>query len=191
MENVLAKAFNALLLTSSHPDAILITPYQAKPTSSSPSSSCSHYALHSRCNATQRTCVANRVRHPHQLNPNWQHVNLIIGITYCEDTRPGQRSEVAQRQHANLCNLTNAKAVTLHTIVLGVGGTCYREHTLNQFEQLGLDHQRAMKLAHLLHAHSVEYAHKLVTTKRAIENKNTFHSQVLEPGASSDPPDPH
>eukprot|EP00983_Pelagomonas_calceolata_P115425 1160197-Pelagomonas_calceolata.AAC.2 len=75
---------------------------------------------------------------------------------------------------------------------MGVGGTCYREHTLSQFEQQGLDCQCAMKLAHLLHAHSVEYAHKLVTTRRAIENKNTFHSQVLEPGASSNySVDPH
>eukprot|EP00983_Pelagomonas_calceolata_P060628 1146468-Pelagomonas_calceolata.AAC.1 len=32
-------------LKSSRPDAILITPYQSKPTSSSPSSSSSHYAL--------------------------------------------------------------------------------------------------------------------------------------------------
>eukprot|EP00983_Pelagomonas_calceolata_P131956 1161825-Pelagomonas_calceolata.AAC.11 len=39
-------------LTSSRPDAILISPYQAEPTSSFPSSSCSHYALRSRRNAT-------------------------------------------------------------------------------------------------------------------------------------------
>eukprot|EP00983_Pelagomonas_calceolata_P045820 1139886-Pelagomonas_calceolata.AAC.3 len=50
--------------------------------------------------------------------------------------------------------------------------------------------RRALKLARNLHAYSVEYAHKLVTTRRAIENK-TLHSQVLEPGASSNPPDPH
>eukprot|EP00983_Pelagomonas_calceolata_P061537 1146869-Pelagomonas_calceolata.AAC.1 len=35
---------------------------------------------------------------------------------------------------------------------------------------------------------------KLVTTRGylhgAIENNNTYHSLVLEPGASSDPPDP-
>eukprot|EP00983_Pelagomonas_calceolata_P072769 1151862-Pelagomonas_calceolata.AAC.5 len=40
-------------LTSSRPDAILITPYQAKPTSFSPASSSSHYALRSR-HPTQR-----------------------------------------------------------------------------------------------------------------------------------------
>eukprot|EP00983_Pelagomonas_calceolata_P005562 181709-Pelagomonas_calceolata.AAC.1 len=35
------------------------------------------------------------------------------------------------------------------------------------------------------------YANKLVTTGRAIENKITSRSQVMEPGASSNPPDPH
>eukprot|EP00983_Pelagomonas_calceolata_P084953 1156460-Pelagomonas_calceolata.AAC.2 len=106
---------------------------------------------------------------------------------YCEDTRPGQQLEAAQRQHANLCKqLIQAKAVTFHTIILGVGGTCCTEHTLYQFEQLGLDHQRAIKLARKLHAHSVQYAHKLGTTRRAIENKiKTSHSHVLEPCASS------
>eukprot|EP00983_Pelagomonas_calceolata_P124259 1161086-Pelagomonas_calceolata.AAC.1 len=34
-------------------------------------------------------------------------------------------------------------------------------------------------------------ANKLVTTRCAIENKNTCHSQVMEPGASNNPPDPH
>eukprot|EP00983_Pelagomonas_calceolata_P114356 1160087-Pelagomonas_calceolata.AAC.9 len=32
-----------------------------------------------------------------------------------------------------------------------------------------------------LHAHSVMYANKLVTTRRAIKNKNTPRSQVMEP----------
>eukprot|EP00983_Pelagomonas_calceolata_P111972 1159838-Pelagomonas_calceolata.AAC.5 len=97
----------------------------------------------------------NRMRQPHQLNVNQQHVHLIE-IKYCEDMRPGQQLEAAQRQHADLCKgLINAKVVTLHTILLGVGGICYTEHTLTQFRQLGLDHQRANKVARKLHAHSV------------------------------------
>eukprot|EP00983_Pelagomonas_calceolata_P083954 1156265-Pelagomonas_calceolata.AAC.1 len=64
------------------------------------------------------------------------------------------------------------------------GGTCYTEHALNQFKQLGLDHQRAIQLACKLYAHSVMYANKHVTTRRVIKNKNTSHSQALEPGAS-------
>eukprot|EP00983_Pelagomonas_calceolata_P079713 1154828-Pelagomonas_calceolata.AAC.4 len=46
--------------------------------------------------------------------------------------------EAAQRQHADLCKLS-AKAVTLHTTLLGVVGTFYAEHTLTGFKQLGLD----------------------------------------------------
>eukprot|EP00983_Pelagomonas_calceolata_P103796 1158954-Pelagomonas_calceolata.AAC.7 len=66
-------------LKSSRPDAILITPYQAKTTSSSPSSSSSHYVLRSRHSPTQRTSIINRVRQPHQLNANQRHMqNRII-----------------------------------------------------------------------------------------------------------------
>eukprot|EP00983_Pelagomonas_calceolata_P028729 900001-Pelagomonas_calceolata.AAC.1 len=37
------------------------------------------------------------------------------------------------------------------------------------------------------------YANKLATTRRAIENNHTSHSQILEPGDSNftNPPDPH
>eukprot|EP00983_Pelagomonas_calceolata_P104985 1159084-Pelagomonas_calceolata.AAC.10 len=74
-------------LTSSRPDAILIPPYKAKPTPSSPSTSCSHHhALRSRHNPTQRTTTANHLRQPHQLNVKQRHVHLIA-IKYCEDTR--------------------------------------------------------------------------------------------------------
>eukprot|EP00983_Pelagomonas_calceolata_P125797 1161238-Pelagomonas_calceolata.AAC.3 len=179
--------FHRDLDSRSRPDAILVTPYQAKPTPYSPSSSSSHNAL--RRHPTLRISGANRTKQPHQLNVNQRHVHLIE-IKYCKDTRPGHQSEVAQRQHSDLCKLTSAKVVTLHTILLGVGGTCYREHTLNHLEQLGLD-QHALKLARSLHAHSVQYAHKLVTTRRAIENSNTSHNQILESDASSNPPDPH
>eukprot|EP00983_Pelagomonas_calceolata_P111029 1159739-Pelagomonas_calceolata.AAC.14 len=104
-------------------------------------------------------------------------------MKYCEDIRPGQQLEKAQRQHADLCKNINAKAVTLHAILLGADGTCYTEHTFNQFKQLGLDHHRAIKLARTFHAHSVMHANKLVTTRRATENTNTSRSQFL--GTSS------
>eukprot|EP00983_Pelagomonas_calceolata_P133088 1161931-Pelagomonas_calceolata.AAC.1 len=96
-------------LTSSRPEAILITPYRAKPTPSSPFTSCSHHhASRSRHNPSLRTTTANRMRQPHKLNVNQRHVHLIK-IEYCEDTRPGQQLEAAQRQHADLCKLMSAK----------------------------------------------------------------------------------
>jgi len=84
--------------------------------------------------------------------------------------------EAAYWQHADLCKSISGEPVTLHTILQGVGGTCYtdqyaHEHTLNQFLNLGLGHQCAIKLARKLHAHSVLYANKLVTTRHAIELK--------------------
>eukprot|EP00983_Pelagomonas_calceolata_P132082 1161834-Pelagomonas_calceolata.AAC.10 len=136
----------------------------------------------------RRTSVAKRVRQPHQLIANRQHVHLIE-IRYCDYTRPGQQLEAAQRQHAALCKYISGKTVTLRTVLLVVGGTCYTEHTLNQCKQMGLDHQRAIQLARKLHAHSVMYTNKLVTTRHAIQNTNASHSQVLEPDASSNPPD--
>eukprot|EP00983_Pelagomonas_calceolata_P055238 1144059-Pelagomonas_calceolata.AAC.1 len=85
-------------LTSSRPDAILITPHKAKPTPSCPSSTRSHHhALRSRHNPTLRTTTADRVRQPDQLNVNQRHVHLIE-IKYCEDMRPGQHVMQDQRQ---------------------------------------------------------------------------------------------
>eukprot|EP00983_Pelagomonas_calceolata_P113210 1159962-Pelagomonas_calceolata.AAC.1 len=95
------------------------------------------------------------------------------------ETRPGQQLETAQRQPADLCKNTSGKVVTLHSILLGVGWTCYTKHTLNHFEQLGLDHQCAINLACKLHFHSVVYADKLFTTRHAFGNNNTSHSQLM------------
>eukprot|EP00983_Pelagomonas_calceolata_P043006 1138731-Pelagomonas_calceolata.AAC.5 len=149
-------------LTPSRPDAILITPVLAKLTPESffflfffflsSSSASSHHVLRSRHGNSLRTSVTNRVRQPHQLNAIQRHVHLTE-IKYCEDTRPGQQLEAAQRQHADFCKLISAKAATVYIILLGVGGICYNEHILYQFKQLGLDHQRAiyLQLARKLH----------------------------------------
>eukprot|EP00983_Pelagomonas_calceolata_P012455 399224-Pelagomonas_calceolata.AAC.1 len=65
----------------------------------------------------------------------------------------------------------SAKAATLYTVLLlvVVGGTCNTEHALNKLKQLGLDHQRAIKLARKLHAHLFMYVNKFVTARRAID----------------------
>lgn len=60
------------------------------------------------------------------------------------------------------------------------GGTCYNERILNQRKQLGVVLQRVLKVVHNLYAHSVQYAHRLVTTKRTIEIRNPLHSQILD-----------
>jgi hypothetical protein len=47
----------------------------------------------------------------------------------------------------NLCKCLKAEIVTLHTILLGVGGSIYTSNTLHHLKELGLASQRAHKTA--------------------------------------------
>jgi hypothetical protein len=67
----------------------------------------------------------------------------------------------AKKQHKYLCNSLQGASVTLHIILLGVGGTIYNTHTLKPFKELGLDSQKVEKLASKLHVHFVNFAAKL------------------------------
>eukprot|EP00983_Pelagomonas_calceolata_P131646 1161798-Pelagomonas_calceolata.AAC.2 len=58
---------------------------------------------------TQRITTAKRMRQLHLLNANHRHVHLVE-IKYCEDMRPGQQLEAAQRQHADLYKLLVQKS---------------------------------------------------------------------------------
>jgi len=97
----------------------------------------------------------------------------------------------AKEQHKDICNILQGASVTLHIIFLGVGGTIYNTHTLNPFKELGLDTQRVHKLASKLHVHSVNFAAKLVHTRRALSSTiiNSHQEPVL--GQACNPLDPH
>ena len=97
----------------------------------------------------------------------------------------------SSKQHQTLLKRLKAKNVVLHTILLGVGGSIYTSYTLNHLKELGLDPQRAHTTALKLHAHSILYAHKLTTTRRALEKTSYSQGFGLEQGAASHPPDPH
>jgi len=53
--------------------------------------------------------------------------------------------------------------VSLNTILLGVGAI-YSPYNLDPLKTLGLDLQKASKLAMMLCAHSVQYVNKLAST---------------------------
>eukprot|EP00983_Pelagomonas_calceolata_P074607 1152620-Pelagomonas_calceolata.AAC.7 len=90
----------------------------------------------------------------------------------------GSRLEMSIRSGKNLMPSSGVQGVdiTLHSAPLGVGGTIYTAHTLDKLKQLGIDPQRSTKLAQKLHAHSVQHAHKVTSTRRAIEVKNTRYN---------------
>ena len=62
----------------------------------------------------------------------------LIEIKYCEDTKPQNQLSAAQEQYEGLCPILQEASVTLHTTLLGVGGTIYNNHTLKPFKELGL-----------------------------------------------------
>ena len=107
----------------------------------------------------------------------------LMEVKYCENTRLGHQLEASNKQHESLCECLQAKQVTLHTILLGVGGSIYTSNTLHHLKELGLDSQRAHKTALKLHVHSVHYAYKLTATKRALKKlialKGSVWSRVL------------
>jgi len=177
-------------LTCSRPDAILVTAKTVKTTPSLPRQVPQNVRRSGRARGPAPPVKCRRPCEPHELPKERRHIHLVE-IKYCEDTRPSNQLQASEQQHSALKKQLQGGCVTLHTILLGVGGTIYVPHTLSHFTNLGLDSQRAIKLAHKLHAHSVTYAHKLTSTRRAIENNNNSQSQGLGMNAARHPPDPH
>ena len=64
-------------------------------------------------------------------------------------------------------------------------------HTLKPFKKLGLDSQKVKKVASKLHVHSVNFAAKLVHTRRALSSTVINSPQESVSGQACNPPDPH
>ena len=90
-----------------------------------------------------------------------------LGVT-STSLRSSSQLNAAKEQQKDLCNILQRASVTLHIILLGVGGTIYNTHNLKPFKELGLDSQRVKKLASKLHVHSMNFATKLVHTRCAL-----------------------
>eukprot|EP00983_Pelagomonas_calceolata_P004067 132210-Pelagomonas_calceolata.AAC.1 len=166
-------------LTSSRPDATLVVAMKRVPWTNSREHSAPAIA----------TLLASKDRRPSQLRPKQRRVHLVpVEVRYCKGTRPNNQLEVSKQQHRNLCrHLSRGSAeVTLHTNLLGVDGVIYTPHTLEPLKELGLDSHKTIKLALKLNAHSVQYAYKLVCTRRAFD-KTSFNSQAR--ATASNPPE--
>jgi hypothetical protein len=115
----------------------------------------------------------------------------LIEIEYCENTGPQNQLSTAQEQHKGLCAILQEASITLHTILLGEGGTIYDIHALKPFKELGLDFQRAKKLA-------TNFIYILSTTlpnlsieRRTLTNTTINSHHELVSGQACNPPDPH
>jgi len=76
-------------------------------------------------------------------------------------------------------------------VLLGVGGTIYNTQTLKPFKELVLDSPRVKKLALKLHVHSVNFAAKVVHTRRALSSTVINSHQEPVSGLACNPLDPH
>ena len=92
----------------------------------------------------------------------------IIEVKNCEDTRPQNQLSATQEQHKGLYSTLQGASITIHTILLGVDGTSYNNHTLEPFMELVPDYQRVTSPASKLHVHSVHYAAEHLYTRRAL-----------------------
>jgi hypothetical protein len=76
--------------------------------------------------------------------------------------------------HKDPCTILQGACTILHTILLEMGGTIYNNHTLEPLKELGLDSQKAKKLAAEFHVHSVNYAAKFVHIRRHVMSSSTI-----------------
>jgi len=179
--------------TSSRPDFVLVTPIAAKTQKQQTNVGGGFFevagGMHLReAGSTPAAPPAtSRVTNPRQHQPKdlskTRRDIHLVEIKYCESTRPQNQLNAAKEQHKDLCNILQGDS-TLHVILLGVGGTIYYNHTLKPFKELGLDSQRVKKLASKLHVHSVNFAAKLVHTRRALPFQYCYQ---LSSGAGSRP----
>jgi len=186
--------------TSSRPDFVLVTPIAAK--TQRPQTNVGGWVLRSgrgQLRETGSTSAAppatSRATNPRQHRPidlsKSRHDIHLVEINYCEDTKPQNQLNATKEQHKDLCNTLQGASVTLHIILLGVGGTIYNTHTLKPFKELGLYFLRVRKLASKLHVHSVNFAAKLVHTRRALSSTIIHSHQEPVSGQACNPPDPH
>jgi len=137
-------------LTCSHPDAIIVIAKPLNTSSASQRRVRTWYTKRPEKNiwngGDHTSCHLPQPLRPDEIPKKRRHVHLLE-VKYCEDTRPDPQLEASRLQHRDLCKSLQGAHVTLHSILLGVGGTTYTSHTLDHLTQLGLDPQRATKLA--------------------------------------------
>jgi ribonuclease HI len=99
-------------------------------------------------------------------------VARLVEVKYCKDTDRTGQEERAENQHEELKGiLVNAGyTVQQHTILLGVGGTIYKE-TPGDLEALGLKKPRARRLMERLSSYALEKMQAIVHMRRAKETE--------------------
>jgi len=88
----------------------------------------------------------SRICNFRQFIPDQRHI-YIVEVKYCKENRRRSLLKAANEQHSvlhqHLCRA--AAKVSLHTILLGVGGTISSPYSMEPFKNLSLELQKASK----------------------------------------------
>jgi len=96
-----------------------------------------------------------------------------------------------QRNSTKISSTFSKEPPLLSTSSFRVWVAPSKTHTLKLFKELSLDSQRVKKLASKLHVHSVNFAAKLVHTRRALSSTIINSHQEPVSGQACNPLDPH
>jgi len=129
--------------------------------------------------------IEGRGRHldPKQIPPKDGHLHLVE-FKFCSDINPQQTLEKAHNQHQplvqrlrtrSLRGISRNNKVTLHVILLGVGGTIYNQYTITPLLNLGVPTHKVHQLATKLHCHAIKSLNKITKTR----HKYTLTTTVI------------
>ena len=152
---------------------------------------------------------------PTNIPPQDRDIHLVE-FQFCSDTNPASTLERAQTQHSHIinrletCSLRNPNRnnkVTLHIILIGVGGTIYNKYTITPLINLGLTKQKAESLASQLRDHAIQRLSTIINTRHALcfqgaSGRGGFAGRAATAedgrrrvralrGMAANPPDPH
>ena len=95
----------------------------------------------------------------------------------CSDINPQQTLEKAQPAStpypASTNSISRNNKVTLHVILLGVGGTIYNQYTITPLLNLGVPTHKVHQLATKLHCHAIKSLKKITKTRRHLHFNNS------------------
>jgi hypothetical protein len=116
-----------------------------------------------------------------QIPPKDRDIHLVE-FKFCSDINPQQTLEKAHNQRQpliqrlrtrSLRGITRNNKVTLHVILLGVGGTIYSQYTITPLLKLGIPTHKVHQLAATkLHCHAIKSLNKITRTRHKIHFNN-------------------
>ena len=153
---------------------------------------------------------------PKQISPKDRDIHLVE-FRFCSDINPQQTLEKVHNQHQPLIQrlqtrglrgISRNNQVTLHVILLGVGGTNYNQYTIIPLLNLGVPTHKVHQLATKLHCHAIISLNKITKTRHKLHLNNNCDNGGFDGGVTGraagfrkarrrldcmadNPPDPH